>query len=61
MAPEIHSGLPYDGKSVDLFAAAIILFSMLAQRPPFQSANKKNVHYKLLGTENEDLFWSLHA
>jgi protein-serine/threonine kinase len=32
MAPELHLGLPYDGKSDDLFAAGIILFMMLTKR-----------------------------
>jgi len=30
MAPEIHLKQPYEGKSVDIFAAAIILFIMVA-------------------------------
>ena len=38
MAPELHLGYPYDGKSDDLFAAGIILFMMLTARPPFRSA-----------------------
>ena len=38
MAPEIHMKKPYDGKKVDLFAAAIILFIMVAQHPPFTTA-----------------------
>lgn len=38
MAPEIHLGQPYDGKSDDLFAAGIIIFMMLTARPPFRTA-----------------------
>jgi len=38
MAPEIHLKQAYSGKSVDLFAAAIILFIMVAQHPPFTTA-----------------------
>jgi serine/threonine protein kinase len=45
MAPEIHLGKAYQGPVVDLFAAAIILFIMLTQRPPFQSADPKDPHY----------------
>jgi len=48
MAPEIHSGEKYDPKSVDLFAAAIILFVILTQRPPFASAHPDDVHYQLV-------------
>jgi len=45
MAPEIHLGKPYDGKTIDLFAAAIILFIMMTQRPPFSSAMPNDPHY----------------
>jgi serine/threonine protein kinase len=38
MAPEIHLETPYQGKQVDLFSAAMILFIMVAQHPPFSSA-----------------------
>jgi carbon catabolite-derepressing protein kinase len=34
MAPEILAGGEYDGQSVDLFAAAVILVCMVGQ-PPF--------------------------
>jgi serine/threonine protein kinase len=53
MAPEIHAGKPYDGKSVDLFAASIILFVTLTQRPPFRSADKDDPHYKLISAGGE--------
>jgi serine/threonine protein kinase len=38
MAPEIHLKQPYQGRSVDLFAAAIILFIMVSAHPPFTTA-----------------------
>jgi serine/threonine protein kinase len=38
MAPEIHLRQPYQGRSVDLFAAGIILFIMVAAHPPFTYA-----------------------
>lgn len=38
MAPEIHLGQEYDGKSIDIFASAIILFIMVAEHPPFTAA-----------------------
>lgn len=38
MAPEIHLKKPYKGKSVDLFASAIILFILVSGHPPFTSA-----------------------
>jgi serine/threonine protein kinase len=60
MAPEIHLGKSYSGQSVDLFAAAIILFIMISQRPPFASANPKDAHYSLLAAGRGDLFWKAH-
>lgn len=60
MAPEIHLGKPYTGPGVDLFAAAIILFVMLSQRPPFNSPNPHDPHYKLLAADRADLFWKAH-
>lgn len=45
MAPEIHRGDKYDGKAVDVFAAAIILFVCMTQRPPFETGKEDNVHY----------------
>jgi len=38
MAPEIMLQKPYDGKSVDLFAAAVINFIMFSEIPPFIQA-----------------------
>jgi serine/threonine protein kinase len=35
MAPELFAGYPYHGEVVDLFAAAVILFIMVTQLPPF--------------------------
>ena len=40
MAPEIIEGIPYKGEDVDLFASAVILFIMVAGRPPFNYAHK---------------------
>ena len=63
MAPEIHKGEQYDGKAVDVFAAAIILFVILTQRPPFEVGSEDNVHYQLIsaGGQDAELFWQAHA
>ena len=63
MAPEIHRGEQYKPQPVDVFAAAIILFVILTQRPPFASAHPEDVHYKLIseGGSNAQIFWSAHA
>ena len=61
MAPEIHLGKKYDGARVDLFAAAIILFVIMTQRPPFSSANPNDPHYRLIAAGRAKLFWQAHA
>jgi len=48
MAPEIHLKQPYKGDQVDLFAAGMILFIMIAQHPPFSSATPKDPYYKCI-------------
>ena len=37
-APEIYTGTPYCGKKADLFAAGVILFTLVAGRRPFYNA-----------------------
>lgn len=61
MAPEIHLKQPYQGQSVDLFAAAIILFIMVAQHPPFTSAVFKDPFYRCLASNRADIFWKTHC
>jgi len=48
MAPEIHLNQPYEGKEVDLFAAGIILFIMVAGNPPFTTATPNDPFYRAL-------------
>ena len=61
MAPEINLGKPYHGPVVDLFAAGIILFIMIAQHPPFAKAIPTDPHYKLVCANRLDLFWKFHS
>ena len=61
MAPEIHMGKAYSGQVCDLFAAAIILFIMVTQHPPFSKAVPNDPFYKLLCSNRSDLFWKAHA
>lgn len=35
IAPEVHVGIPYRGIKVDMFALGVTLFTLIAQRPPF--------------------------
>lgn len=59
MAPEIHLKQPYEARPVDLFAAAVILFIMVAQHPPFTTAETKDHYYKLIAQNRADWFWKL--
>ena len=61
MAPEIHLRKPYQGRSVDIFASAIILFIMVAQHPPFTSAEPTDAFYKCLAANRADIFWKTHV
>lgn len=61
MAPEIHLGAPYQGKQVDIFAAAIILFIMVARHPPFTEAKVTDPFYKCIAGNRADIFWRTHS
>ena len=62
MAPEIHEGSKYDGKQVDLFALGIILFIMVAQAPPFNTAEKnKDPFYGAIYKSKAAAFWRAHT
>lgn len=61
MAPEIHLKQKYKGSQVDLFAAGIILFVMVAGHPPFASASPKDAYYKALALGQKQKFWDAHC
>ena len=61
MAPEIHLKQPYQGRSVDLFAAAIILFIMVSAHPPFSAAEPNDPFYRCIAASRADIFWRTHC
>lgn len=61
MAPEIHLNQPYDGQRVDVFAAAIILFVMVTQHPPFTTAQPIDPFYRCVAAGRFDIFWRTHC
>lgn len=61
MAPEILMEAPYTGKQVDLFSAAMILFIMVAQHPPFSQAHGQDPYYKCIAGNRADIFWKTHC
>lgn len=60
MAPEIP-GKKYEGKSVDIFAAGVILFIMFAGNPPFEKATPNDPYYKIIKERKYDIFWKAHS
>ena len=60
MAPEMHLGKPYKGEVVDIFAAAVILFIMVAGTPPFSLAKDDDGYYKTIISKKFELFWRYH-
>ena len=64
MAPELVLGSPYEGKSVDVFSAGIILFNMVTRGIPFQEASNGNDLYRKLASFNPSeckQFWDYHS
>jgi len=61
MAPEIVYNIPYGGEEVDIWATAVILFTMVSQGPPFAEAKKSNSHFKCLVHNRADIFWKVHT
>lgn len=57
MAPELHSGHPYAGDKVDIFAMGVLLFIMMAQHPPFLKATQTDGYYKMFCADNEK-YWA---
>ncbi|CAI2364797.1 unnamed protein product [Moneuplotes crassus] len=60
MAPEIFKGTGYLGRSVDIFALGVILFSMKTGRPPFmRMAAAQDPLYSLLHSYQYDGYWMM--
>jgi len=45
MAPEILANKEYDGKKCDIFAMGVILFMLVQENFPFETADLKNDKY----------------
>ena len=61
MAPEVLAGEPYKGEEADLFAAAVILFILVTQHPPFIRAEGTDRYYKAIAGGEWDKFWDVHS
>lgn len=61
MSPEQHLKAPYQGRSIDLFAAATILFILVAGHPPFTTAQPNDPFYRCMAASRADIFWRTHC
>ena len=59
-SPEILINEPYSGVAADLFASAIIAFTMITGVSPFRSATQSDNFYKHIINEKWNIFWRLH-
>jgi serine/threonine protein kinase len=58
MAPEVLEKRPYRGTSVDIFAAGVILFTMVTGTMPFkEQASVTDELYQYIVRKNYDQFW----
>lgn len=57
MAPEIKEGKQYDGKEIDMFSTAVILFIIVQGIFPFKEAKKDEYFYSLILKGDLDTYW----
>ena len=59
-APEILQSNSYSGPKVDLWAAGVILFTMVSQEFPFVP-KREDKHFMCLARNRTDIFWRIHG
>lgn len=57
MAPEIKIGKTYDGKQIDVFSTAVILFIIVQGIFPFKEAKKDEYYYNLICKGEFQKYW----
>jgi serine/threonine protein kinase len=57
MAPEIKEGKTYDGKEIDMFSTAVILFIIVQGIFPFKEAKKDEYFYNLIINNDLETYW----
>ena len=57
MAPEIKEGKTYDGKQIDIFSTAVILFIIVQGIFPFKEAKRDEYFYRLLFDGKLETYW----
>lgn len=59
MPPEQHILNSYTGKGADMFATAVVLFTMVTQCQPFEKAVGEDKYFRLIGANRSDIFWKI--
>lgn len=59
LAPEALAQRPYDVYKADVFAAGVVLFSLIAGHPPFLEAQPADTLFKAFASGSSK-FWSFH-
>lgn len=57
MAPEIKKRLNYDGRKVDIFSTAVILFIIVNGIFPFKEATNSDIYYQLIMQGSLEAYW----
>mmetsp|Transcript_11062 Transcript_11062/g.10986 ORF Transcript_11062/g.10986 Transcript_11062/m.10986 type:complete len:127 (-) Transcript_11062:383-763(-) len=60
MAPEVLAKQEYDCRQHDLYAAAIVLFILATEHPPFTTADPEDQYFKRICSEEWPEFWRVH-
>ena len=58
MAPEIKKRQNYDGRKVDIFSTAVILFIIVNGIFPFKEATIQDVYYQLIIQGSLEQYWN---
>ena len=60
MAPEIHLKKPFSGQAADLFALAVIIFTLHTGHLPFHTARESDPLYRHIVRGSVEDFWRTH-
>ena len=61
ISPQVITNKMYNWMEADLFSAAVLLFIMATQHPPFLRAEQTDKYYKKIWNGNWESFWEWHS
>jgi len=61
MAPEVLAHHEYNCNMHDLYGAAVVLFILVTQHPPFIRAEPRDKYFKKIYDNHWDRFWKIHS